>query len=93
MGSRFLGTVPNRARPILNTRDYDNARRQLAEALAQPAWLREEGRIDALIVAVNAFEHRFLAREPQVVVEWAECVYVPSLPGTNSRRRWSDRAD
>lgn len=92
MGTRFFGSIPNRARPILNTRDYDNARRQLAEALAQPAWLREEARIDALILAVNAFEHRFLSRESQVVVEWAECVYMPPLQDGGRRRRWSDLA-
>lgn len=90
MGSRFIGAVPHRARPIHNTRDYDSARKRLAEALAQPGWLREDARIDALIVAVNAFEHRFLSRDSQLVVDWAECVFMPPLDPIDRKRRWSD---
>ncbi|HZR03437.1 MAG TPA: hypothetical protein VFA81_09725 [Burkholderiales bacterium] len=91
MDSRFQGAVATKARPILNTRDYDNARRRLAEALSEPAWLREDARIDALMVAVTAFEHRFLSREVQAVVEWAECVFMPPLQTSDERkRRWSD---
>lgn len=93
MGSRFFGAVPHQARPILTTKDYDSARKRLSEALAQPGWLREEGRIDALIVAVNAFERRFLSRDSQLVVEWAECVFMPPLDPIDRKRRWSDRAN
>jgi len=91
MGSRFVGDTRYRARAILSTRDYDHARRRLSEALAQPGWLREESRIEALALALSAFERRILAREPQLSVEWAECVFVPPLQdGDCPRRRWSD---
>ncbi|MCW5605141.1 MAG: hypothetical protein KIS79_14960 [Burkholderiales bacterium] len=90
MGSRSLGEARHRARPILNTRDYDLARRRLAEALAQPGWLREEARIEALTLALTAFERRILSREPQLVVEWAEYVCMPPLDDEAPRRRWSD---
>ncbi|MCC7548469.1 MAG: hypothetical protein IT532_11950 [Burkholderiales bacterium] len=91
MGSRFAVGTPHQARAILNTRDYDHARRRLSEALGQPGWLRDESRIEALSLALAAFERRILAREPQVSVEWAECVFIPALgDGNCPRRRWSD---
>lgn len=91
MGSRLAVGTPYQARPILSTRDYDFARRRLSEALGQPGWLRDEGRIESLSLAVTAFERRILAREPQLSVEWAECVFVPPLEGRDCpRRRWSD---
>ena len=91
MGSRLAVGTPYQARPILSTRDYDFARRRLSEALGQPGWLRDEGRIESLSLAVTAFERRILSREPQLSVEWAECVFVPPLEGRDCpRRRWSD---
>ncbi len=91
MGSRFPVGTPYQARPILNTRDYDHARRRLSEALGQPGWLRDEDRIESLSLAVTAFERRILSREPQLCVEWAECVFVPALEDNDCpRRRWSD---
>lgn len=91
MGSRLAVGTPYQARPILNTRDYDHARRRLSEALGLPGWLRDEERIEALSLALSAFERRILAREPQVSVEWAECVFIPALQdGDCPRRRWSD---
>lgn len=93
MGGRLFGTHTRKARPILSGRDYDNAKRRLADALQQPGWMREDERIDALIVALAEFETRYVAREPQLAVEWAECVFVPAVDSAASlRRRWSDSA-
>ena len=91
MGSRMFGAPTRKARPILSGRDYDNAKRRLADALQQPGWVREDERIDALILALAEFETRYVAREPQLAVEWAECVYVPAIDSAAApRRRWSD---
>ena len=91
MGSRQFGTPTRKARPIMCGRDYDNAKRRLADALQQPGWVREDERIDALILALAEFETRYVGREPQVAVEWAECVFVPALDSSPAlRRRWSD---
>jgi hypothetical protein len=93
MGSRFLAPLLRygRARPIMNGRDYDLARARLADAVAQPAWMQETQRIEALTVAITEFESRYVTREAQLAVEWAECVFVPALtPDDRPRRRWSD---
>ena len=91
MGTKQFGTRARRARPIMCGRDYDNAKQRLADALQQPGWVREDERIDALILALAEFETRYVGREPQLAVEWAECVFVPSVEsGASLRRRWSD---
>ena len=91
MGSRQFRATEHKARPILSTRDYDAARKGLRTALRQPAWLREEERIEALMHALTDFEDRFLMRERWLAIEWAECVFVPDLGEANApRRRWSD---
>jgi hypothetical protein len=93
MGSRFLAalapTLRSRARPIMNGRDYDLAKKRLAEAMDQPGWMQETSRIEALSVAISDFEVRYVTREVQLAVEWAECVFIPPLE-TAERRRWSD---
>ena len=92
MGGRQFGTPPRKARPILSGRDYDSAKRRLADALQQPGWIREDERIDALILALAEFETRYVSREPQRAVEWAECVFVPAVDSAGApRRRWSDQ--
>jgi hypothetical protein len=91
MGSRQFGAPTRKARPILCGRDYDNAKQRLADALQQPGWVREDERIDALILALAEFETRYVGREQQLAVEWAECVFVPGIDsGGALRRRWSD---
>ncbi len=95
MGSRFLAAfaplVRAKARPILSGRDYDQAKQRLAEALGQPAWMQESHRIEALSMAINEFEMRYVAREVQLAVEWAECVFIPPLDTPErQRRRWND---
>jgi hypothetical protein len=96
MGSRFLGALApllrhGRARPIMNGRDYDLARARLADAVAQPGWIQETERIEALTLAISEFESRYVTREAQLAVEWAECVFIPPLnPTERPRRRWSD---
>jgi hypothetical protein len=95
MGSRFLGTLApllrSKARPILNGRDYDVAKQRLAEAMREPAWMQEANRIDALTAAISDFELRYVTREVQLAVEWAECVFIPPLEGPDRpRRRWND---
>lgn len=91
MGSRQFGSIARKARPILNGRDYDSAKKRLVEALRQPGWVREDDRIDALMVALIEFEKRYVTRDLQLAVEWAECVFVPALDNADvPRRRWSD---
>jgi hypothetical protein len=91
MGSRQFRPPANKARPILSTRDYDAARKQLKQALKEPGWLREEERIEALMHELTDFENRFLMRERWLAIEWAECVFVPDLDEDDApRRRWSD---
>jgi hypothetical protein len=95
MGSRFLETlaplVRSKARPIMNGRDYDLAKQRLAEALGQPGWMQESVRIEALSVAISDFETRYVTREVQLAVEWAECVFIPPLDtAQRPRRRWND---
>ena len=91
MGSRLFGSAARKARPILTTRDYDAVRRQLKHALKEPAWLREEERIEGLIHALSDFENRFLMREHWLAIEWAECVFVPRADEDCApKRRWSD---
>ncbi len=93
MGTRFLGLFTRRARPIFSERDYDRARVRLAEARAQPGWIRKDDRVDALAVAVAQFERRYVSREVQLAVEWAECVFVPQVSTDPApRRRWNDPA-
>jgi hypothetical protein len=96
MGSRLLGALApllryGRARPIMSGRDYDAARQRLAEATGQPGWMQEVTRIEALTVAVNEFQARYVAREVDLAVQWAECVFVPPLEESERpRRRWTD---
>jgi hypothetical protein len=91
MGSRHFGSALRKARPILTTRDYDAVRKQLKHALKEPAWLREEERIEALIHELTDFENRFLMRERWLAIEWAECVFVPAADADSApKRRWSD---
>jgi hypothetical protein len=96
MGSRFLGVLApwlhyGKARPIMHGRDYDLAKQRLAVALKEPAWMQETSRIEGLSLAISQFETRYLTREEQLAVEWAECVFVPPLePAERPRRRWSD---
>ena len=91
MGARHFHPFARKARPILSTRDYDAARKHLKGVLKEPAWLREDSRIEALIRELTDFEDRFVMRERWVAIEWAECVFVPSLDEEGSlRRRWSD---
>jgi hypothetical protein len=95
MGSRFVGglapVLRSKARPIMNGRDYDLAKQRLAEAMDLPGWMQETSRIEALSVAISEFEVRYVAREVQLAVEWAECVFIPPLETPERpRRRWSD---
>ena len=91
MGSREFRPAVRKARLILSTRDYDAARKQLKHAMKQPAWLRQEERIEALMRELTDFENRFLMRERWLAIEWAECVFVPELNEEDApKRRWSD---
>jgi hypothetical protein len=92
MGSRFLGALApllryGKARPILDGRDYDLAKERLAAAIGEPAWMQENSRIEALSLAINDFETRYVTREVQLAVEWAECVFLPPLDTTDRPRR------
>ena len=91
METTLYGRTARQARPIQTARDYDRARLRLAEARKQPGWSREDDRIDALTLAVTEFETRYVSREVQLTVEWAECVFIPQfLTEASPRRRWND---
>jgi aminoglycoside/choline kinase family phosphotransferase len=92
MGSRLSDLAMRQARRIASERDYEAARALLVHELQEPGWTRAHERIDALIWALREYESCLLTREINMVVEWAEFVFVPALePGdTRPRRRWQD---
>jgi len=88
MGSIHRRAHANRARPILWRRDYEAARK-LVKQTAQGAG--DDERFLALLDAVYEYERSRPSIELLRIVDWAECVFVPSVPGDAERsRRWSD---
>ena len=88
MGSSDSRAFAKKARPILWRRDYEAARDALKEiATASP----DDERFFSRLRAVHDYERTRPSVELLRIVELAECVFIPGLPGEEERsRRWSD---
>ncbi len=94
MGRRDLSADENKARPILNERDYQNAKALLAKEMQNSHSERVWARLEALMQAVADYERRFLEGEEDDNGEWVEYAYATALDETAApRRRWSDSDD
>jgi len=91
MESRQFGIQAALARPILNERDYQNAKALLAKEMKHSHSERVWARLEALMQAVADYERRFLEGEEEDASNWLEYAYASALDDTGSpRRRWSD---
>jgi len=90
MGSNDRHVFAKKARPILWRRDYEAAKTVLIEvATTSP----DDARFLGLLRAVYDYERSGPGLELLRIVELAECVFVPAIPGDDQRsRRWSDEA-
>jgi hypothetical protein len=82
------------ARPILNERDYQNAKAILAREMHQKHSERVWARLEALMQEVADYERRFLEGEDVGSTDWVEYAYASVLnENEGPRRRWSDEND
>jgi len=91
MGSRRFRNELTKARPILNERDYQNAKALLAKEMhrkhSEQAWAR----LEALMQEVAEYERHFLEGNEDDGSRWIEYAYALALEETDApRRRWSD---
>jgi hypothetical protein len=88
MGSTDHRAFARKARPILWRRDYEAAKTVLIQvATSSP----DDARFLGLLRAVYDYERSGPSLELLRIVELAECVFVPTIPGDDARsRRWSD---
>lgn len=94
MGSRQFRSEAGKARPILNERDYQNAKALLAKEMKHSHSERVWARLEALMQAVADYERRFLEGEEEDASSWLEYAYASALDDTEApRRRWSDTFD
>ncbi len=94
MGSRHVRTEAEKARPILNERDYQNAKLLLAKEMHHTHTDRVWARLESLMQAVADYERRFLEGDEEDAASWIEYAYASVLEETEApRRRWSDGAD
>lgn len=92
MGSRDLAPTINKARPILNERDYQAAKELLARELVHKHTDRVWERLEALMQEVADYEARFLQGEDDDT-RWVEYAYQTALEEDAEeapRRRWTD---
>ena len=90
MGSRQFGTE-TKARPILNERDYQNAKALLAREMHQKQTEHAWARLEALMQEVAEYERRFMEGEEDDATRWIEYAYTSALEeGDAPQRRWSD---
>jgi hypothetical protein len=83
-----------KARPILNERDYQNAKALLAKEVHQSHSDRVWARLEALMQAVADYERRFLEGEEDDASDWIRYAYAAALDETEMpRRRWSDSTE
>ena len=88
MGNASKRPYSSKARPILWRRDYEAARKLLKKTAVDSD---DDNRFLALLQAVYDYERYRPSMELLRIVEWAECVFVPGMPGDVDRsRRWSD---
>jgi len=93
MGSRQLGAEAEvaHARPILNERDYQNAKALLAKEMHQKHTERVWARLEALMQEVAEYERRFLEGQEDDASRWVEYAYASVLEQTETPlRRWTD---
>ena len=94
MGSRLGRTDAKSARPILNERDYQNAKEILAREVHQRHSDRVWARLEALMQEVANYERRFLDGDEETSTDWVEYAYATVLEEHQSpKRRWSDSND
>ena len=90
MGTRETG-IDMKARPILNERDYQNAKSLLAKEMHNSHSDRVWARLEALMQAVSDYERRFLEGEEEDATDLIEYAYAHVLDETEMpQRRWSD---
>jgi len=91
MGSRDFGQETARARPILNERDYQNAKALLAKEMHQKHTEHVWARLEALMQEVAEYERRFLEGAEDDASRWVEYAYTSVLEENDTpQRRWSD---
>lgn len=94
MGSRHVRTEAVKARPILNERDYQNAKALVAREMNHARTDQMCARIEALMQEVAEYERRFLEGEEEDAAGWVEYAYATALNETEApQRRWSDSFD
>jgi hypothetical protein len=88
MGGTDYRAFAKKARPILWKRDWEAAKTVLIQvATTSP----DDARFLELLRAVYDYERSGPRLELLRIVELAECVFVPTIPGDDARsRRWSD---
>jgi hypothetical protein len=91
MGSGDFRREAAQARPILNERDYQNAKALLAKEMHQKHTEQAWARLEALMQEVAEYERRFLEGEEDDASRWVEYAYASVLERTDApQRRWSD---
>ena len=91
MGSRDFRPEA-KARPILNERDYQNAKALVAKEMNHKHSEKVWARLEALMQEVAEYERRFLEGEEEDAARWVEYAYSSALEETEvvAHRRWSD---
>lgn len=94
MGSAHLEPEASKTRPILNERDYQNAKALVAKHINVKHTDRMSARIEALMQEVADYERRFLEGEEEDAARLVEYAYTEALEETEvPQRRWSDSSD
>lgn len=84
-------TETSPARPILNERDYQNAKALVAKEMSQTHSQGVWARLEALMQEVAEYERRFLEGEEDDATRVVEYAYASALEETEApQRRWSD---
>ena len=87
MGDIRPRMLVRKSRPILWHRDYEAARKLVAQALR----MLDDERFLALLTELADYDKRRPLGDFTRVEEWAECVFVPVLEMEGQAlRRWSD---
>jgi hypothetical protein len=83
-----------KARPILNERDYQNAKALLAKEMRNTHSDKVWARLEALMQAVSDYERRFLEGDEDDATDWIEYAYATALEEAEvPHRRWSDSTE
>ena len=94
MGSGQFKPEASKTRPILNERDYQNAKALVAKQINVKHTERVSARIEALMQEVADYERRFLEGEEEDAARLVEHAYSAALEESEvPQRRWSDSLD